>query len=85
MKNIFSFLNWKDMSNKYFRSEGPLKTNTQSKTSDPLDSLDLYSSSKNVTPKNQRSNSLDRIHSAYNQLVNTANTLASSSGGRLSK
>ena len=68
------------MSNKYFRSEGPLKSS--SKTS-PLDSLDLYS--RGPVTKNQRSNSLDRIHSGYNQIL-ASNTLTSTgSGGRMSK
>lgn len=69
------------MSNKYFRSEGLLKSSINTKL-DTLDSLDLHS--RGIVTKSQRSNSLDRIHSGYNQILAT-NTLTSTSGGRMSK
>ena len=80
------------MNNKYFRSEGALKSSSNIVPNskrldklDPLDSLDLYNKSP---ARNPRSTSLDRLNnltSAYNQVMNKELGSTVGSTGRLSK
>ena len=74
---------FKDLNNKYYRSDEPLKSSTLKK--DTLDALDLHP--KSTSTKNTRSNSLDRLNALNSSSIynNTLTTTIGSNAGRLQK
>jgi hypothetical protein len=89
---------FKDLNNNYFRSEGALKNSSTAvpnsrgfkldSKADPLESLDLYNSSRSPPARNPRSTSLDRLNnlpSAYNQVMSKDLNSTAGTSNRLSK